>query len=111
VLKTADFSKMADCTKSLISLSDFDQWFASDFDRWLASVQTAVVHHSPTDGSQHPKTADRPSLMKGMAQSQEEATLTNTEIKQSEANAINDEGRDKLIDKTMDPIDGLEPGP
>jgi hypothetical protein len=63
VLKTADFSKMADCTKSLISLSDFDRWFASDFDRWLASVQTAVMHHSPTDGSQHPKTADRPSLM------------------------------------------------
>jgi hypothetical protein len=54
---------MADCTKSLISLSDFDRWFASDFDRWLASVRTAVVHHSPTDGSQHPKTADRPSLM------------------------------------------------
>jgi hypothetical protein len=54
---------MADCTKSLISLSDFDRWFASDFDQWLASVQTAVVHHSPTDGSQHPKSADQPSLM------------------------------------------------
>jgi hypothetical protein len=54
---------MADCTKSLISLSDFDRWFALDFDRWLALVQTAVVHHSPTDGSQHPKTADQQSLM------------------------------------------------
>jgi hypothetical protein len=63
VLKTADFSKMVDCTESLISLSDLDRWFASDFDRWLASVQTAVVHHSPTDCSQHPKTADQPSLM------------------------------------------------
>jgi hypothetical protein len=63
---TADLSKMGDCTKSLISLSDFDRWFALDFDRMVGTVQTAVVHHPPTDGSQHPKTADRPSLMQSI---------------------------------------------
>jgi hypothetical protein len=67
---------MADCTKSLISLSDFDRWFASDFDGWLASVQTAVVHHSPTDGSQHPKTADWPSLMNKAWKHQEFVALS-----------------------------------
>jgi hypothetical protein len=64
MFNTSDFSKMADCTKSFISLSDFDRWFASDFDRWLARFRLQlVVHHAPTDGSQHPKTADRASLM------------------------------------------------
>jgi hypothetical protein len=37
----------------------------------VGMVQTAVVHHPRTDGSQHPKTADRPSLMKPLAKKEE----------------------------------------